>query len=89
MGLELPEPVLAGRCRCGAGKFLRCGCAGARVESYQCQGLGMGSTRPCWEQHLVALGHDRRDALCSGTLLVLHLGGFILNPAVFVVPSPL
>lgn len=56
--------------------------------SYQCQGLGMGSARPCWEQHL-ALGHGRRDALGPGTLLLLGLGGFILNPAIFVVPSPL
>lgn len=49
----------------------------------------MGSARPHWEQHLVALGHDRRDALAPGTLLVLCLGGFILKPAIFVVPSPL
>lgn len=42
--------------------------------SYQCQGLGTGSATSHWEQHLVALGHDRRDALCPGTLLLLCLG---------------
>lgn len=42
MELEMPEPVLAGRCRCGAGKFLRCGCAGVREDELPVPRAGNG-----------------------------------------------
>lgn len=93
MGLEVPEPVLAGRCRCGAGKFLSCGCAGARVDELPVPRAGNG-------QHQALLGTalggtGTRQKGCSGfwdTAGVMawhHQGGFVLNPAIFVVPSPL
>lgn len=67
--------MLAGRCRCGAGKFLSCGCAGAREDELPVPRAGNGQCQtPPAKQHLVALGHDRRDALGPGTLLVLCLG---------------
>lgn len=93
MGLEVPEPVLAGRCRCGAGKFLRCGCAGAREDELPVPRAGN-------RQHRAPLGAalggtGTRQNGCSGSwdtagVMSWHnQGGFILNPAICVVPSPL
>lgn len=85
--------MLAGRCRCGAGKFLRCGCAGARENELPVPRAGSGQRQAPPGTALGGIGtRQKGGALGPGTAGVMswhHQGGFILNPAVFVVPSPL
>lgn len=82
--------MLAGRCRCGAGKFLSSGCAGARENELPVPRAG---NRQCQVPLRTALGGTgTRQKGCPGTggfMSWHHQGGFILNPAIFVVPSPL
>lgn len=62
--------------------------------SYQCQRLGTGSARPCSLGTALG-GTGTRQKGCSGSwdaagvMSWHHQGGFILNPAIFVVHRPL
>lgn len=86
--------MLAGRCRCGAGKFLSCGCAGAREDELPVPRAGNGQCQtPPAKQHLGGIGTRQKG--CSGSwdtagvMSWCHECGFILNPAVFAVHSAL
>lgn len=81
--------MLAGRCRCGAGKFLSSGCAGARENELPVPRAG---NRQCQVPLGTALGGTgTRQKGCprtAGFMSWHHQGGFVLNPAIFVVPVP-
>lgn len=63
-----------------------------RRTSYQCQGLGTGSAKPCSPgTALSGVGTRQKGSSGSwdtaGVIPWHHQGGFILNPAIFVVHS--
>lgn len=66
--------MLAGRCRCGAGKFLSCGCAGAREDEPSAKDWEQAAPGPTGNSTWWHWDVTRRDALGPETLLVLCLG---------------